>query len=215
MKITDITQQAKNPKRYSIFVDGRFAFGIHGVDLLCHGLEIGDVLDDGQLDKIRHEAEFAAARDSAVKYLGRGIKSNKQVRDNLEAKEFSRESIDKVVEMLTQRGYLDDIAYAAAFIAQKTKLNNFGRYRIEQELRAKGVSDKNIKLAYANMDDEGEERDDLTIAKSALEKKLRHKDITQIAQNPKDVQKLKAFLARRGFDFETADKVVDIFLQKK
>ena len=208
MRITDITQQVKNPKRYSVFIDDRFAFGIHGADLLHHKLEIGQVLDAEGLSKIRHEVEFASARDAAVKYLGRGMKSTQQVRDKLSEKEYSSESIDDVVDLLSQRGYLDDIAYATAFISQKTKINNFGRFRIEQELRAKGVSEHHIYVAYENIDWD-EQEDDLTAATRALEKKVRHKDLDQITADPKELQKLKSFLARRGFDFDTIDRVFD------
>ena len=206
MKITDITQQIKNPKRYSVFIDNRFAFGIHGTDLLINGLEIGQTLDKEQLEKIRREVEFAAARDSAVKYLGRGMKSIKQVEDKLAEKEYSAESIQEVVELLSQRGYLDDVAYATAFINQKTKLNNFGRYRIEQELRGKGVSEGDIQTAYQNMQDDGDAESDLTLAIRAIEKKVRHKGLPD---DPKELQKLKSYLARRGFDFETIDKVLE------
>lgn len=208
MKITDITQQVKNPKRFSVFIDNRFSFGIHGADLLHHKLEIGQALDAEMLAKIRYEVEFASARDSAVKYLGRGMKSTKQVRDKLSEKEYSAESIDEVVDLLTQKGYLDDVAYAIAFISQKTKLNNFGRFRIEQELRGKGVSERHIETAYENIDEDTQE-DDLTTATRALEKKIRHKDIAQIMKDPKELQKLKAFLARRGFGFDIIDKVFD------
>ncbi|MCL2235753.1 MAG: RecX family transcriptional regulator [Defluviitaleaceae bacterium] len=209
MKITDITQQIKNPKRYSVFIDNRFAFGIHGADLLAHGLEIGQNLDEEQLGKIRHEVEFASARDSAVKYLGRGMKSIRQVEDKLAEKEYSAESIQEVLELLTQRGYLDDVAYATAFINQKTKLNNFGRYRIERELQEKGVSESHIAAAYQNMQEDGDGESDLTLAARALEKKVRHKGLPT---DPKELQKLKSYLSRRGFDFETIDKALEDFL---
>ncbi|MCL2621204.1 MAG: RecX family transcriptional regulator [Defluviitaleaceae bacterium] len=211
MRITDITQQVKNPKRYSVFIDNRFAFGIHGADLLHHKLEIGQALDADKLSKIRYGVEFATARDAAVKYLGKGMKSTKQVRDKLSEKEYSNESIDDVVDLLTQRGYLDDVAYATAFISQKTKINNFGRFRIEQELRAKGVSEHHIYTAYEDISGD-EQEDDLTAAIRALEKKIRHKDLAQIVDDPKELQKLKSFLARRGFDFDTIDKAFDIAL---
>jgi len=211
MRITDITQQVKNPKRYSVFIDNRFAFGIHGADLLHYKLEIGQALDADKLSKIRYEVEFATARDTAVKYLGKGMKSTKQVRDKLSEKEYSNESIDDVVDLLTRRGYLDDVAYATAFISQKTKINNFGRFRIEQELRAKGVSEHHIYTAYEDISGD-EQEDDLTAAIRALEKKVRHKDLAQIVDDPKELQKLKSFLARRGFDFDTIDKAFDITL---
>jgi len=205
MTITDITQQVKNKKRYSVFVDGSFAFGIDGIDLLCHGLEIGQRLDKDYYDKMLNHLEYAKCRDSAVKYLGTGLKSICMTRKKLASKEFSPASIEKVITLLQEKGYLDDIVFAKAFISHKTKINNFGRRRIEQELRAKGVSNKNINTAFGKSDGAS----DLEAARRALQKKLRNKDINLIADNPKELQKIKMFLMRRGFDFYIIDHVIN------
>ncbi|MCL2753581.1 MAG: RecX family transcriptional regulator, partial [Defluviitaleaceae bacterium] len=69
------------------------------------------------------------------------------------------------------------------------------------ELRIKGVSDKDIAVAFNDNSDE----DDLESAKRALEKKLRNKPFPQ---DFAEIQKLKAFLARRGLGFETVEKVI-------
>jgi regulatory protein len=211
MKITDIQKQKKNPKRYSVFLDGEFAFGIDGPDLLFYRLEVGQTLHKELYEKLRGELEFAHARDVAVRYLGRGAKSIKQVRDKLTERELSLPNIERVIDLLVSRSYLDDVAFAAAFIAHKTKVKNYGRRRIEQELRQKGVSNKDIQAAYASFDseDEGSADDsELDAAKRALDKKLRNKNIEQILADPKEVQRLKSFLARRGFDFDLIDQIV-------
>jgi regulatory protein len=208
MVITDIKQQVKNPKRYSVFIDGEFSFGIDGTDLLYYKLEVGQTLNKELYGKLLNKLEFAHARDVAVRYLGRGSKSIKQVRDKLTEREFSPANIDRAIKLLTGRGYLDDIAFAADFISHKTKINNFGRQRIEQELRLKGVNDKDIQAAYASADDLSEDSD-FAAAKRALDKKLRNKDLSQILADSKETQKLKMFLARRGFDFDLIDDLID------
>ena len=217
MIITDITQQVKNPKRYSIFLDGKFAFGIDGVDLLEYKLKIGQELSIDEYDTLMGKIEYIAARDAAVKYLSTGLKSVYQLREMLANKEFSNTSTELVVELLISRGYLDDVAYAKSFITHKTRVNNFGRYRIEQELLQKGVLEKDSRRAFEELaQSDGEcQQSEHEIAKKALLKKIRNKNIEQISSDDKELQKLRGFLIRRGFDFSLVDKVLDQVLKEK
>jgi len=205
MVITDITQQIKNPKRYSVFVDGEFAFGMDGTDLLYHKLEIGQKLERDSYVELLKQLEYTAARDVAVKYLGRGQRSELQVRDKLHEKEFSPDARDAVIELLLQRGYLNDVEYAISFINHKTKISGHGKRRIEYELAQKGVSECDIATAYAQLEDcQGE----LAAARDALAKKTRNRSLAAILNDPKELNRLKGFLARRGFDFDTIDAVL-------
>ena len=212
MIITDIVQQIKNKKRYSVFLDGEFAFGIAGIDLLSHKLEIGQKLERDEYVKLLMQLEYATCRDAAVKYLGRGLKSVQQVRDKLTEKEFSPQSIEAVIELLQGRSYLNDVDYAVSFIEHKSKINNFGRRRIEWELKVKGVHEHDISLAYEkigeNTEDDGECAD-LENARKALNKKTRNRELALIKADPKELARLQGYLARRGFDFDTIDAVLE------
>jgi len=205
MRITDIVQQVKNKKRYSVFVEGEFAFGIDGVDLLAHGLEIGQTLDRSRYVDLLKQLEYAKCRDTAVRILASGAKTVQTMRKKLAQKEYSPGAIDAVVELLAEKGYLDDVAFSQAFISHKTKISNYGRRRIEQELRIKGVSDKDIRKAYESQAQEAWDEGEIDGARRALEKKLRNKPFPQ---DFKELQRLKGFLVRRGFGFETIEKVV-------
>ncbi|MDR2168168.1 MAG: recombination regulator RecX [Clostridiales bacterium] len=207
MIITDIKPQIKNTKRFSIFIDGEFAFGISGEDLLWHKLEIGQNLHRDDYDKLLNQLEFAAARDAAVRNLSRSPKSIAQLREKLAEKEFSPNSIEKVIDLLCERNYLNDTEFAISFISHKAKISNFGRNRIERELRQKGVAQRDIDAAYAQFGGEDEE----AAIRRALAKKLRNKNPAEIAADPKELARLKGFLARRGFDFDTIDKILAAF----
>jgi len=211
--ITDITQQVKNKKRYSVFLDGEFAFGIDGTDLLQHRLEIGQKLERDEYVKLLIQLEYTACRDAAVRYLGRGLRSVQQLRDKLAEKEFSPASTQRVIDLLTERGYLNDVEFALAFIAHKVKINNFGRRRIEWELKAKGVAERDVSAAfeqfYESGNDEERKDTDLSSARTALAKKIRNRDLSLIKDDPKELNRLKDYLARRGFDFDTIDAVLE------
>lgn len=209
MQITDIVQQVKNKKRYSVFLDGEFAFGIDGVDLLEHRLEIGQKLERDEYVRLLVQLDYTSCRDVAVKYLGRGLKSKQQVLDKLHEKEFSPISIERVVELLTQRGYINDVEYAVSFINHKTKVNNFGRRRIEHELARKGISPKDTLAAYAQIEENTDgAQSELELAQATLIKKTRNRNIEQIKNDPKELNRLKGYLVRRGFDFDIIDRVL-------
>ena len=53
-KITSLEYQKKNPKRVSVFLDGRFAFGLP--DIVAARLTRGQSLSDAQIERyIREE----------------------------------------------------------------------------------------------------------------------------------------------------------------
>ncbi len=49
MQVTDIKQQVKREGRYSIFVDGKFVFGLSENSLMTSGLRIGLELTKDEL----------------------------------------------------------------------------------------------------------------------------------------------------------------------
>ena len=106
------------------------------------------------------------------------------------------------MDLLIKGGYLDDVQFAVAFIGQKSKMSNQGKRKIVAELLHKGVAKDDIVAAYNQVFDDEEKEGDLEAALRALGKKLRGKDIDDIKGDPKEVQRLMAFLARRGFSYD-------------
>jgi len=220
--ITDISRQVKNPNRYNVFVDGEFAFGITDADLLAHRLHKGMEVDTALLDKLQNELEFARARDSAVVYLSRAPKSAKEIARKLAEKEFSPVSIARVMGLLTKNGYIDDTAFAEQLIRHRYNTSGHGKKRIVGELVQKGVSKQDIIAAFNLVFDEDEAYAEIdasadaefAAATMALEKKLRSRDIDDIADDPKEIQRLVAFLARRGFTYDVIKRVMTRLLEE-
>ena len=50
--ITSIEQQKNSDERFSVFIDGEFAFGISFFDLYNLGLKVGDIVDDDMMKTI-------------------------------------------------------------------------------------------------------------------------------------------------------------------
>ncbi|MDR2182697.1 MAG: recombination regulator RecX [Clostridiales bacterium] len=158
--------------------------------------------------------DFDRARDFAVRYLSHAPRTRKQMQDRLAAKEFSPEAARAVIQLLTEMGYLNDIALAQNYISAKTRLNNYGRRRIAAALSQKGVAKEDIQAAYDAILQQ-DDHDEAEAARRALTKRLARKDITEIVNDPKEMQRLASFLMRRGFSYDIVKSVLKNQLEEE
>ena len=137
------------------------------------------------------EEQAAFYRDVAFSYLDTSMRTSYEVRSRLREAGCPETLIPEIISMLEDYRYIDDEAYAAAYVRQERKLRHRSRRDMTDRLTAKGVDRRWIEAAYAM---EGEDAE-TTAAISLIEKKTR--------KSKPDVQKLAAFLARRGFSYDT------------
>ncbi len=147
--------------------------------------------------------------DKAFKYLSFRPRSEKEVRDKLKMKKAPSEIIDKIITQLVNLKFLDDEKFAQWWIEQRTQFSPRGERVLKLELRQKGISQDVIESALQNTEDIV--KDDLESAKKLVRKKLdRYKHLSR----QKLYQKLGAYLARRGFDWQTIKKSIDSELNR-
>jgi len=100
------------------------------------------------------------------------------------------------MEHLFRLGYVDDRKFACQWAASRARLRGYGRKRIEQELRQKGIGQETIREALAETIPLGDERE---TARMVAEKKLRAmKSLEPEARK----RRLAGFLERKGFSSE-------------
>lgn len=145
------------------------------------------------------EHEYSSAMERAGHSLSAKSRSEKEMKDTLLRAGYSEMCVLKVIDRLRKLGYLNDSVYASSFARQRSTLG-YGENRIRQELRMKGIKETDIQAAIEELN--GDEQNE-TIRKAA-EKAARGKDLSSF----KDRQRVKAALARRGFDFESIDAVL-------
>ena len=58
MKITKIERQKHNLKRYSVFLDGKYKFGIHKELIAQLNLKKGKEIDNTELERIKQLSEL-------------------------------------------------------------------------------------------------------------------------------------------------------------
>lgn len=195
-KITDIQIQKSNKARANLYVDGEFAFGVEMLTVMKLGLKIGQEISEQKLQETVFDSEKTVAFEKAMDYLARGMKTVKQVTDYLYKKGYAPQVVHYVVDKLIDYRYLNDDAYARAFVEQNGKTK--GNRRLSMELQQKGISRVRAE-EFASLP-----KDVLEDNAQALAKKyMRNKP-----NDVKTLQKLQRYLLSRGYDYDTVNGII-------
>ncbi|MDE7107535.1 MAG: RecX family transcriptional regulator [Clostridiales bacterium] len=190
-KITDIQKQKRNRTRVSIFIDGEFVCGLDEVAVGAARLKIGDEITADELKSVMEKSELNSAFERAVGYLSIAPRAKKEIYRYLADKGYDKVIIEQAIDKLVSYHYIDDYLYAQTYIKSKSK--KYGAFRISAELKQKGIAQSVIDEL---LDDASE--DSITdIARKYINT---HKSA--------DRQKLKRFLAGRGFSWDSINAVV-------
>ena len=204
--ISKIEAQKNNKDRYSVFLDGEFAFGIHVDVLVTHGLRKGMELDKNELETLVHDESVKKAVLAGIKYISYKQRTSKEVADKLKNLEHTPDQIDEAVEKLKEMGFLDDERYAEEFV--DTRQVRYGRKRIFLELRKRGISEHIAEKALNDILDVD------TGYQTALE--LARKKYAQCEglENQKAAARIQGMLLRKGYSYDVVNNIMkelDIF----
>ncbi len=127
----------------------------------------------------------------ALRSLGRRMQSRAELERKLRAR-TTPEVARSVLERLVEWGYLDDRAFAEAFV--RSRRGRWGGLRIAAELRRRGVDERIVREALAEGGEEGE--GEMARALALLDKSAwRHKS---------EHARMVRFLQARGFALAVA-----------
>ncbi len=189
MKITKIAPAVKTAGRYNIFVDEKYSFSLDETQLVKIGLKKGDEISDEKLSELKGESDFGKNYIRAVDLISRRLRSEREIRDYAWRKQWSKENLEKVIERLYERGYLNDEKFAESFVRSRANLRNYSKRKMEMELMKKGIASEIRAKVLA----ESEEFDEDQALKNLIAKKRKSYD---------SEQKLIAYLARQGFSYD-------------
>lgn len=144
------------------------------------------------IDSLQRRAAFSYLVD----LLSRRDHSTKEIQDKLKGQGFSPSSIESAVEKARQSRYLDDARFASYFVDERVR-RGWGRIKIEQELRRKGVDPAEIP-GYP--EEYFDEQSDVERAAALLARK-------SIPEN-KPFEKLVRHLMSKGFSYSIARDAV-------
>ena len=149
----------------------------------------GRDLDEAALEALRLESRRALARDRALAIVSQRQMSRRELGGKLRDKGVDEETAAWCVDWITEHGFIDEEAYAAA-IARHYAAKGYGEGHVRQELMRRGIPRELFDDAFAAMP-EGDEKLDRFIAA-----RLRDPD------DRDEVRKLSAALYRRGYSGE-------------
>ena len=149
----------------------------------------GRDLDEAALEDLRLASRRALARDRALAIVSQRQMSRRELGGKLRDKGVDEETAAWCVDWITEHGFIDEEAYAAA-IARHYAAKGYGEGRVRQELMRRGIPREFFDDAFAAMP-EGDEKLDRFIAA-----RLRDPD------DRDEVRKLSAALYRRGYSGE-------------
>ena len=143
-----------------------------------------------------------------------------EIREKLQKVAMPAHDIQRLIDELYDDGYLDTARYCRAFSRDKLRFAHWGRIKIQQALRMKGLPDSDIRLALNALDEElGDEYQ--RILQETLDQKARSLGLSLADDDNDDYddddcepsdryarrQKLIRFAASRGF---TMDEILGL-----
>jgi regulatory protein len=197
MQITSIRQQVKRKDRYSISVDGKYAFSLSESALVESRLASGQELDEAQLKVLKKKAGLDKAYGQAVRYAAMRLHSEWEMQMYLKRKEVDEPSIQYIIAKLVELGLCGDQAFAESWVSNRRLLKNVSKRRLAQELRAKRVPGEVIDNVLAE-----DETDERAVLRELVAKK------SQISRYQADPTKLMQYLARQGFGYDDIKAVM-------
>ena len=194
MKISAIKRQVKRADRYSIFVDGKYAFSLSEAALIEQRLASGQEIDATQLRQLKDAAGLDKAYGQVLRYVVLRPRSEGELRDYYRRKQIDEDAAAPITQRVRDLGLLDDLAFAKAWVANRRLLKSVSQRRIALELKQKRVAPDIIRQVL-----EDDDTDERTALRELVAKKR--------ARYP-DERKLMQYLARQGFGYDDIKTVL-------
>jgi regulatory protein len=201
--ITSITPQKKRKNRYSIFVDQQFFAGVDASVVENLGLKKGQEVDTKKLTRILEQEEYQRAKNYSFRLLSRRLYSCDEVRKKLAARGSESTLIDRIITEFLNREWLDDTQFATQWTESRLRSKPRGIALIRRELFQKRIEKEIINEVLAKYTDSEAEFDRAVIALKKKKNYVTEKDFL------KRKRKIYAYLARKGFNPETIEKVLN------
>lgn len=163
------------------------------------GLKKGQHLSEFEIEQLKTQDLRHKAYAHAISYLSYRDRSETEMEQYLQKKDYPAEVVSEIITRLQQENYLDDSSFARAWLDSRIRFRPKGAVALRYELRQKGINPDIIEDTLENLDE-------IELARQAIDKKLSQwKNLDQIKFKTKCI----GFLSRRGFAYETAQHVTD------
>lgn len=206
MIVTALEEQKNDKSKVSVFVDGKYSFSLLKTDAEFFKLKEGFEIKKETFDYILENIIYIKAQDTALNFLKNRLKTEAQVRQKLNEKDFSEEIIEKVIDFLIKYKYLDDKHYVNAYINDCKRLKPKSKLAIKLELLKRGVKRDVIDDVFSYND-----VDEISDCCRILEKKI--DDFLDLPFEKK--RKVFNYLTGKGYSYETVNTAFLLCIEKQ
>jgi len=162
---------------------------------------VGKELSDQEIEKIISEDKTIRGKEYLLRLLSRRIYSRYEISVKLKNKGYPEKIITNLIFWLEDNNYINDELFAEMWAQFRLHNKPIGRYKLNQELRTKGIKQDIIQKV---IDKTYKEIDELNLAHNLIKEKIVSSEIKNIKINPK---KIYNFLLRRGFSTEISRNI--------
>ncbi len=194
----------RSGERVVIAIDDLYRLEISAELVREHLLSEGDELSAAEQQQLLVEDAVGEARELALNYLSYKPRTTSEVQRRLEREDYRPAVVEEVIAYLEEHEYLNDRTYARLFAEERFAGRGYGPYRVQQDLRKRGISQDTIDWAIGEVFDPESVRGEARRQAEKRWPKLAYEDDPR-----KRAKKLYDFLARRGYPFEVVKDVVD------
>lgn len=184
-------------RKCKVFLEGDFAFVLYKSEAARFHIEEGNDLPAKTYEMIEEEILLKRARDRALYLLQSQGRTQAEMIKKLKDDGYSQSVTERVLSFLQEYHFIDDNAYTENYI--HVNKGRKSKRQITYELQQKGVDRDQIRqMLEENPVDEEE------TVRALLKKKTGGRS----PEDKKEIQKLAAFLGRKGFSFEVISRVL-------
>ncbi len=197
-RITALKAQKKNSHRVNVYLDGRYAFGIHRN--IAADLSIGQELTDESINTLLQKDAEETAFHRAIQYIHYRDRSEYEITQYLEKSGVAPDTISKVLERLNYLELTNDKKFAENWVENRIDFRPRSRRMLAMELRNKGVSNEVITQVLQTMPSEEELAFHCAKKQACRYFGLSRQDF---------YRKLSNYLSRRGFSYDVISPVIE------
>lgn len=194
---------SKSGNSVRIYIDDKYAFSLSPNEVVRQKIDKDQVISPSKLKQLKHSGDYEKNYLKALNLISYRPRSAQEIKQYLHRNSVSPIVISQIISTLKKQNYLNDSDFALAYAKTKVKLKNYGPYRLQSELSAKGISDS---LISQTIDTLFSDQDTLiSQARLALNKKTK-----AFYSLPAFEFKRKAtqYLYRLGYDPDTINRAI-------
>ncbi|MBR3576560.1 MAG: regulatory protein RecX [Clostridia bacterium] len=175
---------------FDIYVDDVYICDIDDETVYKMSIKKGDEVSEEFLSEIKNISQVQGAKRAGARMLSASMKSRYDFEIKLVQKGFDKGAVKQAADFFEEKGFLNDAAYAKAFVADALTLKKQGAAKIRMTLKSKGISGDIIDALLADADEAEEEN-----LKTIVEKEMARMPV----RDKKHVDKLKRKLYSKGY----------------